>query len=270
MSRLKKWSKMLSRLRPFKRLQHVEDLILSTQAELERAGHMNAEILDVVRHVNGKTLNVHMDSLDLREVSRLRAGLSSSRFFDRHMQDAKQFFVLEDFLKYCVDQTTHRDAFLEFGVFSGRSVNIIADRAKDAKVAGFDSFEGLPETWRSGFEQGVFAVAELPEVRSNVTLVKGWFDETLPSFVKTLTAPVGFVHVDCDLYSSTKTIFDILGPYFADEVIVVFDEYFNYPGWEDHEHKAFKEFLSQSDFEHEFIACIPVHQQAAARLRRRQ
>ena len=158
---------------------------------------------------------------------------------------------------------------MEFGVYSGRSVNIIADRAKDSLVAGFDSFEGLPESWRSGFPQGKFAVSELPEVRSNVTLVKGWFDDTLPPFLETLKCPVGFVHVDCDLYSSTKTIFDNLGPHLADEAIVVFDEYFNYPGWEEHEHKAFQEFLAQSDFECEFIACVPFHQQAAVRLRRR-
>ncbi len=264
-----KWSNILSRLRFLKRLQNVENSILNAQTASQQTNKTNREILDLLRVIDGKTPNMHDDSYDLREVSTLRAAFSSSQFFDENMQEAAHFFSLKEFLEHCVDQTSHKDVFLEFGVYSGRSVNIIADRAPGSEVVGFDSFEGLPETWRSGYQQGIFAVAELPKVRPNVTLVKGWFDETLPAFVEKLKTPVGFAHIDCDLYSSTKTIFDNLGPHFAEETIVVFDEYFNYPGWEVLEHKAFTEFLEHSNYEHEFIACIPNHQQVAVRLRRK-
>lgn len=46
--------------------------------------------------------------------------------------------------------------WLEFGVASGRSINYISQFTKD-KVYGFDSFEGLPETWRDCFEKGSFS-----------------------------------------------------------------------------------------------------------------
>jgi len=38
-----------------------------------------------------------------------------------------------------------------------------------------------------------------------------------------------FIHIDCDLYSST--IFDLWGNKIVEGTILVFDEYFNYPGW---------------------------------------
>ena len=71
-------------------------------------------------------------------------------------------------------------------------------------------------------------------------MIKGLFDDTLPSFAKTHTQPVSFLHVDCDLYSSTKAIFDILGDQIVEGTVIVFDEYFNYPGWQHHEFKAFQ------------------------------
>lgn len=205
---------------------------------------------------------------NLLEVAQLEAARSSAQYFNAHMSAAKQFLRLGRFLRYCVDQTSHRNLFLEFGVFSGRSINIIAKETPDAEVYGFDSFEGLPERWREGFETGAFARTELPEVHPNVKLIKGWFDETLPEFASKLSSPVGFLHIDCDLYSSTKTIFRELGPHFADEVIIAFNEYLNYPGWEQHEFKAFQEFIHSSEFEYEYIACVPSHQQVAVRLNR--
>ena len=96
---------------------------------------------------------------------------------------------------------------LEFGVYSGNTINHIASMTPQ-KVFGFDSFEGLPEDWRADFPKGRFAAA-LPAVRDNVELVVGWFDATLPGFLARETNPISLLHVDCDLYSSTKTIFDL-------------------------------------------------------------
>ena len=100
--------------------------------------------------------------------------------------------------------------WLEFGVASGKSINYISRFTND-KVYGFDSFEGLPEKWRDGFEKGAFnRNGYLPHVNSNVELIKGWFNETLVNFIQTQNKKVSFIHMDADLYSSTKYIFDIL------------------------------------------------------------
>jgi hypothetical protein len=68
---------------------------------------------------------------------------------------------------------------LEFGVFKGATINFIAKRFPERKIWGFDSFEGLPEEW-SGNASMFNAGGKLPSVRSNVSLVRGWFNESLP------------------------------------------------------------------------------------------
>ena len=93
----------------------------------------------------------------------------------------------------------------------------------------------------------------MPRVRSNVVLHKGWFDQTLPIWLKQNVGPISFAHIDCDLYSSTKTIFDLLGRRLTKGSIVVFDEYFGYPNWQAHEFKAFREFVEANGISYDYI-----------------
>jgi len=145
--------------------------------------------------------------------------------------------------------------WLEFGVFSGNTVNYISNFTSDY-VYGFDSFEGLPEDWRDGINKGRFSMnGNLPEVNKNVKLIKGWFNETLPEFIKTHNKKVSFIHMDADLYSSTKCIFDNLKDYIDTDCIIVFDELINYPGFDGErgELKAFYEFVTENKVHYEWI-----------------
>ena len=152
---------------------------------------------------------------------------------------------------------------MEFGVYEGKTINIISSTVPDKIVYGFDSFEGLPEDWRTGFDKATFdRNGKMPQVNSNVRLVKGWFNETLPAFVKEHTEPCAFIHVDCDLYSSTKTIFDNLKDQIVSGTVIAFDEYFNYPGWQEGEYKAFMELVVEKGFEFEYIARTDIEQVA--------
>ncbi len=168
--------------------------------------------------------------------------------------------VLDTALSYAEVQ----GLYLEFGVWSGRTINFIAERRKSI-VHGFDSFEGLPENWYGTYDKGSFATEGwMPEVRSNVSLHKGWFENTLPVFVDEQTEMVAFLHIDCDLYSSTQTIFQHLGDKIVKGTVIVFDEYFNYPGWQDHEHKAFQEFLVTRNLSARFLCYNETECNAAA------
>ena len=42
--------------------------------------------------------------------------------------------------------------FLEFGVYKADSLNFISKLFEQNQVYGFDSFQGLPEFWRDGFD----------------------------------------------------------------------------------------------------------------------
>jgi hypothetical protein len=135
---------------------------------------------------------------------------------------------------------------LEFGVHTGRTLGMIADRCPNAVIVGFDSFEGLPETWRQGFDKGAFDMnASIPDVPHNVAIYKGWFEHTAKRFKQLLqTQHISLVHIDCDLYSSTKCILDTFNENIRDGTVVVFDELINYPGFDEHEIRALYEFAT--------------------------
>jgi len=145
--------------------------------------------------------------------------------------------------------------WLEFGVASGNTVNYISKFTHDT-VYGFDSFEWLPEKWRDGFDKGAFSLSgNLPIVNNNVNLIKGWFSDTLIPFIKTHNKKVTFIHLDADLYSSTKYILDVLKNYIDDGCIIVFDELVNYPGFdgETGELKAFYEFITENNVNYSWL-----------------
>lgn len=135
----------------------------------------------------------------------------------------------------------------------------------DGTVHGFDSFEGIQEHW-NGNPIGAFAQKKMPKVPDNVEFHVGYFDATLPGFLEAHSDPVAFLHVDCDLYSSTVTIFDLLGARLQPGSIILFDEYYNFHRWQQHEFKAFQEFVQKSGLTYEYIAYSVTGQQVAVRV----
>lgn len=193
-----------------------------------------------------------------------RATVSSATYVEQHMSQCDPTISDLDLLAraFSLAKFDQNQLVLEFGVFSGRTINHLASLAR-VKVYGFDSFEGLPERWRSGFPQGFFKVDSLPRVKPNVELVKGLFNDTLPAFIQAHPEPVGFLHIDCDLYSSTQVIFAMLRERIGPGCVIVFDEYFNYPGWQDGEFKAFHEFLDATGLSYRYIGYCKVGEQVA-------
>jgi len=183
----------------------------------------------------------------------------------------------------CAAEAPRQGLYLEFGVHRGRSIGHIAPCTTNI-VYGFDSFEGIPEEWcihgaQASLPQHAFSLkGQIPQgmikgkdqstkpcydsspTRStepwpeNVELIKGWFDETLPSFVRrpeVISHKVAFLHIDCDLYSSTKTIFKFLGDQITEDTVIAFDEIYGYNGFHEHEAKAFAEFLTEHNWDYE-------------------
>lgn len=131
---------------------------------------------------------------------------------------------------------------VEFGTGCGATTRIIAEQMP---VVSFDSNLGLPEDWRKDYPRGRFA-GEVPAGIPNATLVEGWFEDSLPGFDFDALGDIGLVSIDCDLYSSTKTALKYIGPYLKPGTFVYFDEMWDYPGWEDHEYKAWCEFIEDT------------------------
>jgi len=146
---------------------------------------------------------------------------------------------------------------LEFGVAGGSSIISIANTVPDRPVYGFDTFDGLPEDWTEdngtvALRKGSFACRMPSQLPSNVWLVKGLFQETLPPFLDSRDDRIAFVHIDCDLYSSTKFVLETLG-WRLDGAIVVFDEIIDAPVYEQHEGRALHEFLQATGIDAQFL-----------------
>lgn len=145
---------------------------------------------------------------------------------------------------------TQRGFGMEFGVGGGTSTRIIAQYMPT--VYGFDSFKGLPEDWREGFPKGSFAVECPPDLRGvDVRIVRGMFADTLPEWVGYQGAPrIGLLHIDCDLYSSTKTVFDTIGHLLMPGCVICFDEFHGFDTAALHEQRAWVEFQQSSGVEY--------------------
>lgn len=191
--------------------------------------------------------------------------LQTAKYVLKNMNLAKSLNSNYELYDYLIDNFNITGEILEFGVFKGNSIKYIADKFNDKTVYGFDSFEGLPEKWREGFEVGAFDLGgNLPLVPSNVKLIKGWFNDSIPYFLENNSMTrIGLLHIDCDLYSSTKIIFSGLKDKIGKGTIIIFDEYFNYEGWKHGEFKAFQEFVDENKVSYCYLAYNSKHEQVA-------
>ena len=181
-------------------------------------------------------------------------------------------------LQHTLDNLTwNMGTCLEFGVFSGTTLNMLADAKPNDVVHGFDSFEGLPEQWKTNHNDkkhiaGYFAT-DIPVVKDNVKLWVGWFDQQIPEYLKVYpNSPIQYLHIDGDLYSSAWTVLSELNHLIVEGTTILFDEFCPfgpyskpYKLWPEHEYRALKEWTIQYDREFEILHRNN-HQQCAIRI----
>ena len=187
-----------------------------------------------------------------REMSKT-ALAESVQYVRDHMTGAVPVETAREALDLAMRNASIEGHFLEFGVYRGGTIRHLAKRVPAHIVHGFDSFSGLPEAW-AGNTSRFDAKGKLPKVPSNVRLHVGFFSESIPRWLLANPGPVAFMHIDCDVYSSTRDIFQALADRIVPGSILVFDEYFNYPYWQHHEFKAFQEFVAAHKVSYEYLA----------------
>jgi predicted O-methyltransferase YrrM len=219
----------------------------------------------VARAADAGVFNINRENLDILKMASVIAAYESARYYIERMTEARAFDQRPDLLKFAVKEATQSGLVLEFGVGPGGSARILAENAGQ-EIYGFDSFEGLPENWRRGFEKGAFKRTSVPELPPQVRLVKGFFEDTLPGFLSEHPEPLRLVHVDCDLYSSAAFVLEALADRLRSGVVVVFDEYFNFPGWQQHEHRALREFVERTGTAYDYIGFVRAGPQVAIRI----
>lgn len=173
---------------------------------------------------------------------------------DRGFGDVPRFWGRRPFFDYVGSRVADEAVcYLEFGVQSGRSLRSWAERLRspDATLHGFDSFEGLPEDWSPHLPKGSLSVGgvvprfEDPRISVHV----GWFQETLPNFEIPPHERL-VVHLDADLYSSTKLALDAFADGIRPGDILMFGQIHQ----KHHELRAFEEFLAETKLPFRAIA----------------
>ncbi|MGF0310960.1 TylF/MycF/NovP-related O-methyltransferase [Rhodococcus sp. IEGM1428] len=234
---------------------------------LEVVERQRREIADLHTFVRGLE---HRTRRDLFYASEVEAAAQSAEFAEEMMPLTPTFLGPHATLRFALGEVSIRGMALEFGVASGTTLEIIAEELASRKditvVAGFDVFSGLPETWRTGFPKGLFEQESIPEV-PGAQIVPGLFEDSLPGFLKGHHEKLAFLHLDADLYSSTVTVLNLVADRLAVGTVIVFDEYFNFPGWRNHEYRAWTEFVARTGTEFDYLGYTADNEQVVVRIR---
>jgi hypothetical protein len=232
----------------------------STNPSLNQEASMSDELAHAVSAKLFLEPSIHefqgtrgLKALNVRRFAQIQCAWEAAELYNKHLYNRPYFPGYLRHLSYAADLAIKvgPGLVLEFGVASGTTIRELAKIAP--AVAGFDSFQGLPEQWRDGIPSGSFA-GHPPEVPDNVSLHVGLIEDTLPGFLRENREEVRFLHIDTDLYEPAKFILSACRTRMI-ETVIVFDELFNYPGWRDHEWKAWTEFQSENaaDFDFDYL-----------------
>ena len=207
------------------------------------------------------TAGIRRDTL-LEQV-RSNALTSSADYVTKNMQTAVLFDSPRGLWTHALQQNLINGISAEFGVFRGNSSNffagILESKSADNQgvlIHGFDSFIGLQEDWSgsNAMLKGHFSLnGKMPKVSDRVELHKGYFEQTLPSFLAAHSGNFSFIHLDADTYQSTKYVLETVISRISVGTIIVFDEYLGYPSWQTGEFLAWQEMVKAHNLEYRYL-----------------
>ena len=232
----------------------------------ELADNWNYLIRKFRHRVVSKVAQSVLTNLDI--INGIEAAKQSAQFERENLLATPIFKKRKQLFAHGIDMSPSGGLLMEFGTYKGDSINQMAKLYPTLQFYAFDSFEGLPEGWTPGARKGAFTTqGNLPHVRKNVSIVPGFYDVTLKPFLERhVDTKVSFIHIDCDLYSSTKTVLESFYPRLVIGTVIVFDEFYNYPGWVEGEFKAWIEFCEKYSVEFDYIGYIRLGWQVGVKI----
>lgn len=179
-----------------------------------------------------------------------------SRWIMRH--EMRLFDKRPDLHRHILEREDLTEAieYLEFGVHRGDSLKwwITNNGHEDSRFVGFDSFFGIPERY-GRHKIGTMSTDGIPPAIDDkrCSFQKGWFAETLPSFLMQYNPKYRkVINIDCDLYSSSIFVLTLLALHLRKGDVILFDD-FGSLSCADHEFRAFLDFFSSYGIEYEIL-----------------
>ena len=185
----------------------------------------------------------------------------SYEFFKEDINKSSSFTNDEDIRHYSISKAfkninSNNNIFLEFGVYKGVSTKLFAKFLShyDLEIYGFDSFEGLEEDWIASDYNPIGTFSQKKKhlkMPKNVKIITGKIQDTLDNFLKSnLDKKIIFVHMDMDTYTPTKYALNKIKPFLQKGSIILFDEFYGFPDWQNHEYKALKETFKEEEYKY--------------------
>ena len=193
---------------------------------------MNARLKTLVKHL--------LPAPVVRQIQHYRGGPSAANAV---LWESRRAFFWNAFK--VLDYNGIDGDYAEFGSHSGMTFRLAFDQMRQWNTRrhlwAFDSFQGLPEAsspldshphWKQGamatpveaFHQ-ICRAHRIP--RDMYTVVPGFYEDTLtPMPDDAPPTNIALAYIDCDLYSSTKTVLTFLAPRLKHGMILAFDDYF--------------------------------------------
>jgi len=161
---------------------------------------------------------------------------------------------LHNLYKQCSKFVNTKHSFVELGVAKGGTLAIMKYVAgPENKVVGFDSFEGMPniskedisnynkscpitgmgkqgDNLSGGIENVYKTFTQLELNMENVTLVKGFFQDTLIEENINKLGDIAVLRLDADWYESTKICLEKLYDKVIDGGVIIIDDYGHFIG----------------------------------------
>ena len=236
----KKWIDMAQKIRPS-----------STQTILTKAA--------IDYYLGDEDLYNNLKNSDLKSHSYMR----SFEWVFNLPRLPKIYFHRWSFFDAMLDICDKSRVMYEFGVWRGEAFKYLMKAF--SKGYGFDTFEGLPETWHSEKAGTYSSNGSIPFVEGG-EFIAGRFEDTLPLFFSSTRPMASIINFDADLYSSTICALQNARPVIDENTILIFDEFIINNFWEADEYKALNEFCESNGYFYEVLAISFATKQVAVRL----
>jgi Methyltransferase domain len=204
---------------------------------------------------------------NIRLASQMRAATTSAEWLHKNADRTPTYARRNQMLEASFPSIPAEGDLAEFGVFTGAITRFVRPRFADRRYHAFDSWRGVPEAMglavnKFGFDLG----GVVPKLPPDTTIHAGWFHETIPKWREQFDAPIAFAYIDCDLYESVCTVLEGLTDRILPGTILAFDDWYNFPNWEEHSLKASREWMERHGIRMEPVGVTTVEHAVAFRI----
>ncbi len=221
----------------FKYIKHIKDFLIFTRVFL-----LAKPFVSLFR----TTGNFSLFTSWVNKVNKDK-GLLINDFYTAGRNHSKRY-KLYDEVGVALNLENKKINYIEFGVASGSSFKwwINFNKYEGSTFAGFDTFEGLPESW-GGYKKGdmSFNIPDITDERAEFFngLCQATFGPFLVKIGCRFSESLTIVHLDADLFSSTIFVLSQVYRFLKKGDLILFDE-FCVPN---HEFLAYKIFTESFD-----------------------